>query len=402
MVRVRSRVALSLLLTTRLAVAQSAAKAPDPAPTQPSSSAPAPASAPAPTSPTSSPNPDPASPPSPRSPAPGGPRLHHAPISVTPAHKPFTARASILHPELVKRALLLVRTSVNPTLREIEFRRGVAAPYIATVPQKEVLPTWLEYAIELEGLDGARTAAFASRQRLHRVHVPDDLADARERALLARLDGRRSVVFASGDYVNFGTSTAEQADSSGVVRTVNVPDNYFRIEAGYTYRPLRTVMEFSLRAGLVRSHAPVPLGSDPKPGMNYGAPTVRLRLHDLLQLEAELLTSVTDRGYSMGAGGAVLLGDPYGSKLTLGVEGVNKFGIRMFSRMDISASRFVTVAPMIEVTNMPHAEHFGVRLLGELDIAPGAGFGFALRGGYQARVFTAGGPSAGLTLRYAF
>jgi hypothetical protein len=136
--------------------------------------------------------------------------------------------------------------------------------------------------------------------------------------------------------------------------------------------------------------------------MNYGAPTVRLRLHDLLQLEVEVLTSVTDRGYAMGAGGAVLLGDPYGSKLTLGVEGVNKFGTRIFSRMDIVASRFVTVAPIIEVTNMPHAEHFGVRLLGELDFAPGAGFGFALRGGYQARVFTAGGPSGGLTLRYAF
>jgi hypothetical protein len=334
--------------------------------------------------------------------APEGARLRHAPVSVARARQAFTARASILHPELVKRALLVYRTSHDPKVREVEFRRGVPAPYVASVPEKELLPGWFEYAIELEGLDGTRTAAFASRRSMHRVHVPDDLADARERALLTRLDGRRSVFFVSGDYVNFGTSTAEQVDATGTVRTVNVPDNYVRIEGGYTYRPLRTVMEFSLRAGIVRSEAPVPLGSDPKPGMNYGAPTVRLRLHDLLHVEAEVLTSVTDRGYSMGAGGAVLLGDPYGSKLTLGAEGVNKFGTRIFSRMDIAASRFVTVAPMIEVTNMPHAEHFGVRLLGELDFAPGAGFGFALRGGYQARVSTAGGPSGGLTLRYAF
>ncbi len=398
MVTLRTRVVLSLLLSARVAVAQAPAApaSPEPAPKAVPSASPAPDVAPAP-EPAATTAAAPA-----RVASTEGPRLHHGPVSITPAHRPFTVRAAILHPELVKRALLVYRTSASQTVHELEFRRGVPAPYIAVVPEKEVLPTWLEYAIELEGLDGTRTAAFASRQRMHRVHVPDDLADARERALLARLDGRRSVFFASGDYVNFGNSTAEKADALGVVQTVSVPDNYFRIEGGYAYRPLRTVTEFSLRAGLVRSHAPVPLGSDPKPGMNYGAPTVRLRLHDLLHVEAELLTSVTDRGYSMGAGGAVLLGDPYGSKLTLGVEGVNKFGTRIFSRMDIAASRLITVVPIIEVTNMPHAEHFGVRLLGEIDIAPGAGFSFALRGGYQARVFTAGGPSAGLTLRYAF
>jgi hypothetical protein len=383
MVSFRSRVALSLLLTTRLAAAE-----PPPPPAAPGEKPEVPVAIPAPMTP--------------RPAAPEGPRLHHGPVSVTPAHQPFTVRASIVHPELVKRALLVYRTSTSPTVRELEFRRGVPAPYVATVSAKEVLPTWLEYAIELEGIDGTRTPAFASRGRLHRVHVPDDLADARERALLERLGGRRSVFFASGDYVNFGTSTAEQIDGAGAVRKVEVPDNYFRVEGGYTYRPLRTVMEFSLRAGIVRSHAPVPLGSDPEPGMNYGAPTVRLRLHDLLQVEAELLTSVTDRGYAVGAGGAVLLGDPYGSKLTLGAEGVNKFGTRIFSRMDIVASRHVTVAPVVEVTNMPHAEHFGVRLLGEVDLALGGGFGVAARGGYQARVFTAGGPSAGLTVHYAF
>jgi hypothetical protein len=329
-------------------------------------------------------------------------RVHHGPVSVTPAHKAFTARASIVHPELVKRVLLVYRTNANPAMREVEFRRGVPSGYVAIVPQAEVLPTWLDYAIEIEGLDGTRTPAFATKNSPHRVQVPDDIADARERALDTRLDGRRSVFFASGDYVNFGTSTAKQADATGTVSLVEVPDNYFRVEGGYTYRPLRLVTEFSLRAGIVRSHAPVPLGSDPEPGMNYGAPTVLLRLSDLFHLEAEVLTSVTDRGYAMGGGAAIVFGDPYDSKLTLGFEAVDKFGSRFFSRMDIVASRFVKVVPVIEVTNMPHAEHFGVRLLGELDIAPGAGFGFALRGGYQARVFTAGGPSAGLTLRYAF
>ena len=70
--------------------------------------------------------------------------------------------------------------------------------------------------------------------------------------------------------------------------------------------------------------------------------------------------------------------------------------------MDIVASPVITVSPIVEVTNMPHADDYGVRLLGEVMFNAGAGFGVSVRGGYQARVFTEGGPSAGLGLNYAF
>jgi len=327
---------------------------------------------------------------------------------VTPAHQPFLVKAAIEHPELVKRALLVYRTAEQPEPRELEFRRSAAAPYIAEVPESEVLPTWLEYAVELETLDGARQVVFASRDHMHRVQVPDDLADARERALLKRLDGRRSVFFASGEYVAFGSSST-QTSTGG---TSSVRDSYYRIEASYTYRPLRLVTQFSLRAGVVRGRSPVALSESQAPGkgpddrfkvgLNYGAPSVQLRLADFVHIEGEFLTSVTEVGYSLGTGGAFLFGDPYGSKLTLGFETIYVFGNRFYSRMDIVASPRITVSPMVEVTNMPHADDYGVRLLGELDFNAGAGFGIALRGGYQARTFTEGGPSGGLGVRYAF
>ena len=66
------------------------------------------------------------------------------------------------------------------------------------------------------------------------------------------------------------------------------------------------------------------------------------------------------------------------------------------------ASDRVTVAPVVEVTDMPHAENFGVRLLGELGFALGGGFGAAIRGGYQARRWTEGGPGLGVNLSLAF
>lgn len=349
-------------------------------------------------------------------PAPSGvvrPKLHHSPLTSVPARESLLVTASIEHPELVKRALLVYATEGAPRPREVEFRRG-ATEYVAEVPASELSPRWLDYSLELELLDGSRQVVFASRQKPHRVSVPEELMDARERALHQRLGGRRSVFSASGDYVDFGTSHAQTADAMGNAVGHDVRDHYFRLEGGYTYRPLRFVTEFSLRAGVVRGKSPVPFddGSDAdgaaKPsdpfavGLNYGAPSVRLRLMDMCHVEGEFLTSVTEKGFSLGAGAAVLIGDPYGGKLTLGFESIKTFGTRFWSRMDIPATSRVMFSPIIEITDSPHANKFGVRLLGELGVDVGGGFSVAARGGYQARVFTEGGASGGGTLAYAF
>jgi hypothetical protein len=343
--------------------------------------------------------------------APAGPALHHAPPAVAPAHEPLVVEAEIVRPELVRRALLVYVVPDNPLPREVEFRRG-GLRYVASIPAQQMRWPSVAYAIELELLDGRREPVFASRTAFHSVEVPEDLTDVRERALLERLGGRRSVVSMSGDYVGFGKSFAEVTTAGGGFERREVNDRYYRIEGAYTFRPLRFVTEFSLRIGVVRGSSPVPIERELEPdedasdlfdvGLNYGAPTVRIRLNDLFHLEGEFLTSVTEVGFSVGAGSALLIGDPYGSKLTLGFEAVEVFGNRFYSRMDIVAGRGVAVAPIIEVTNMPHADTYGVRLLGEVGVDVGQGFGVAVRGGYQARLSTSGGPSGGATLSYAF
>jgi hypothetical protein len=390
------RVALAALLLAAGAQAQDKAPAPTqgPEPERPSANQPVPTTAPAPA-------------PDQQKPNLAVPRLHHAPPSVVPAHEALVMRADIDHPELVARALLLYRTPDNPQWREIEFQRASEGPYAAIVPEADVKWPSLAYAIELEGTDGKRVAAFASRANPFTVQIPEDLMDVRERALDQRLDGRRSVFSSTGEYVSFGDSKADVG--TGTQQTVS--DRYYRIEAGYTYRPLRVVTEFSVRAGIVRGKAPVPLrelqpgaseGERFDVGLNYGAPSVRFRLHDAVHLEGELLTSVTEVGFSWGGGAAVLIGDPYGSKLTLGFESIQTFGTRFWSRMDVRANDHLVVAPIVELTNMPSAEDYGLRLLGEAAFDVGGGFSVAARGGYQARLATSGGPAFGGTLSYAF
>jgi hypothetical protein len=54
------------------------------------------------------------------------------------------------------------------------------------------------------------------------------------------------------------------------------------------------------------------------------------------------------------------------------------------------------------LTNMPHADRAGIRLLGEAGIDLGRGLRLDVRGGYQARTFASGGPTLGGGVAYAF
>ena len=339
------------------------------------------------------------------------PTLHHAPPSTALSGQVLSIEARITHPERVKRALCVFRTPARSELREVTFRRG-HRHYVAVVPASEMRAPWFAYSVELELLDGGRTSVFASRSAPHVVQVAEERIDLRERALLARLEGRRSVLSATSEYVTFGQSRADVRDADGTRRRTLVDDRYYRLEAAYTYRPLRVISEFSLRGGVVRGRSPVPVererdvGDDSDArfdvGLNYGASTLRFQLADYWHLEGEFLTSLTEVGFSLGGGGALLVGDPYGSKLTLGFESIDVFGSRFFSRMDIASHTRVSVAPIVEITNMPHADRYGVRLLGELGVALGGGWSLAARGGYQARLATSGGPSLGGSVAHAF
>lgn len=332
--------------------------------------------------------------------------LHHAPPPSATAHAALKIAARIDFAHKIKRALLVYKTKKDPIYREVAFMRA-SDNYVAEIPGELVDYPSLAYTIELEGSDGARTAAYATRAEPHVIDVPGDLDDARENALLARLGGLRSVITSSGELVSFGHTTSTMPDGS----TQKVLDHWYRIEAGYTYRPLRTVMEFGIRVGLVRGTAPVPFEkssadgaapkTDNKVGLNYGAPFVVFRASDDVHIEGHVLTSVTEVGFSTGIGGAIHLGDYLGTKLILGFEHVALFGTRGYSRLDLVRGR-VRVSPIVEVTDMPHADRPGVRLLTELGLHLGQGFAVTLRGGYQARDFRSGGAGGGVAISYAF
>lgn len=248
----------------------------------------------------------------------------------------------------------------------------------------------LEYCIEVD-LEGGRTLPlFATRTEMHLVSVPEDYLDLREVALSTRLGGRRSVVSTRGEYVSFTPFGAREKD------------HYWHAEGAFTYRPLRLVTEFTVKAGALRGTTPWTYIGERHTGLYYTAPVVRLRATDSLHLDLEALTGVSQHGFELGVGGEALLGDPYGSKLAVGFESIQHFGTRFWSRVDITATPWLTLSPTVEATDFPYAESYGVRLLLGLGVDLGSGFGLNLRGGYQARQRASGGASAGLGVTLAF
>ncbi len=334
------------------------------------------------------------------------PRFHHAPLSVASAHEALDVFGTMDRMDRVKR-LLLVYRGADGKIADAPFLRS-GKGFESSVPAEAVAAPSVAYAVEAETPDGTRVPLFASRDAMHVVEVKDDLADLREKATLARLDGRRSRFTASGEYVFFGEEDGTVIDpGTGATTTRSVRDEYWRTDASYTYRSLGIVSEFGIAFGVVRGSAVPPTSSDTSAsrfdvGLNYGAPRIRFRLTDWMQAEAETLTSVTEVGFSIGGGGALLFGDAYGTHLTLGVEGIQVFGVRGWSTLDVRAGSRVTISPTVEVTNMPHASDAGVRGTIDVRVDLGHGFGLSARAGYQARTFAQGGPGGGLGLSYSF
>ena len=363
----------------------------------------------------STPKPEPAAPAAVGAPAapaapqasPEKPTLQHAPPAIANTGDDFVIHAALTHPEQVRAAVLSYQIG-DSKKKDVMFQRSSADDYVAVIPEADLGGEYLEYWITLQLVNGTQVPVFSSKDSPHRVQIVPSATDLNERALLSRVDGRRNVFSAMGEYVDFGHSQATDVSTASGTQTIR--DWYYRLEASYTYRPLRLISEFSLRAGLVRGESPVPydatdlagnsLGKRKDVGLNYAAPTVRFRLSDIVYVDGTLLTSVTEVGFSSGLGGAVLVGDPYGTKLTLGFETIQVFGSRMYARTDIAVHPRVRVAPIIEVTDMPHADRFGVRLLGETTVMVAPGLKVGLRGGYQARKFDSGGASFGALFAY--
>lgn len=334
--------------------------------------------------------------------------VHHTPLLVADEGRELTLSIDV--DGEIDRAYLVYRRHDEP-IGHRPFVDRSASHWTVDVPAEVVASPGFGYTIEiLERVDGQehRRAVFASRDELHRVQVSEPMSDIVERRLLDRVDGRRHVVSASAAWVDFGeTDVVTMGPATGVSRRDVSDDHYWRAEARYDYRFLVVLYSLGLRLGVLRGSSPIedryPTGDDPAGvGLNYAVPELRLRFHDVFHMDAGVIVGVNDEGFAFGGAGAMHIGDLFGPRLTLGFEGIQQLGVTAKTQVHLPVVDWLELAPSVELTNLPAGDRFGLRLLGDVTIRPGAGFSIRAQGGYQTRLSHGGGPTVGGGLGYAF
>jgi hypothetical protein len=273
--------------------------------------------------------------------------------------------------------------------------------YVARVPAARVSLSGFAYYVVEQMPDGSTHAVFADAGSPHPVHVtrPAEVEDELQRA--AARGGQRSLVLLSAEGIDYG-------DRRLVAGQPKAHDRYYRLEAGYAYSFFTHVEAIRLTLVRVRGEAAIfndgakPTLTETQPGIDYGRAEVTLLGTEELRLRAAVLLGASQRGFEYGGGAAVMLGDPYGMNLDLGVEQITTLGTTGHLRMGLLACERVPMGASIEVSSFPVGDDAGVRLLYDVGYRFGPVTQLSVRAGYQGRTSVSGGLSLGAAMSYGF
>ena len=119
-------------------------------------------------------------------------------------------------------------------------------------------------------------------------------------------------------------------------------------------------------------------------------------------MRSRLVFGVSQSGFELGGALALVVGEPEGTGLELGFEGVTGLGVTGRLRLGWATVPRVPMGATIELTNFPTGDAAGVRLLFDAgyELYPGALL--RVTGGYRGWTSVVGGPSLAADLLLAF
>jgi hypothetical protein len=264
----------------------------------------------------------------------------------------------------------------------------------ARIPVEDVGESGLVYWVVERTPDGSERPLFASPAAPHPVHVhpPEDIAYARRR--LAAWGGRRNRIRLRGEYVNLGER--EVVDASGTARQET--EAYYRVGVMYSYSFFSIVDTILIGLGRMRGNVVDPEMAEDERGVDYGHGHITWHLHDLFRLETGILFGFSQEGFEIGGHTDLLIGEPEGNSVTLGVDGITGLGATGKVRLGWATVPRFPMGATLEVTTFPVGDKTGMRLLYDVafEIYPGA---FArVEAGYRGWGSTTGGLSLGAEL----
>jgi hypothetical protein len=330
--------------------------------------APAPVSAPVPVA-------APAAAPSSTLPAPRA-TLLHVPVAEATSGSPIDLVAVVdgawAEPALVAR----YRPMLGGDWREATFARSSAGGWYATIPADAVTPPGAEYYIVGRGPTG-ETAHFASAASPQPIRIEPTVVDRLAELHRRRTGGRTDTVSFDVDAHDFGNRYGGD-------------DWFVRSELRWTHRISRRLHAIGFGFGVIQGHTPDREGpgaaTDVTAG-RYGTAEVRLRPHPSVFVDARLTLGVSHEGFLRGLGGAITLGKPWRSNVSVGGEILDDLGPSAYVRLQWDTAAPLLMGASIVRTDLPGVTIGAAGLYLRYDVTCPVRPAFALRGSlsYGAR-----------------
>lgn len=302
-------------------------------------------------------------------------------------------------PDRLGQIVVELRPTAGGPTTELVAVRGDEGWFVRLTPK--MLPLGgVSYWVVERMPDGSERPVFASARDPHEVTVRQSVLAAYERRRVKERRGRRNRAILSGEYVGLGKRTIRVGGADKVVDEL-----YWRAEASYEYSFFWAVDSVRIHVGRLRGEVVNlngPAVGASTVGLDYGSADIVWRAHDLLRFRTSVTFGFSQEGFELGGGAAMVIGEPQGTSLTLGVDGVTGLGVTGRLRLGWLVVPRLPMGATIEVTTFPLADEPGMRLLldAAYEIYPGAYL--KIVGGYRGWTSTAGGASIGAEMAFAF
>jgi hypothetical protein len=241
--------------------------------------------------------------------------------------------------------LLARYRSGNGAWRDAAFEQSSAGGWFATIPADAITPPGAEYYI-VGATAAGEVAHFASAAAPQPIRIEPTLVDRLEQLDDVRLGGRRESVALDVDGHDFGNRYGNA-------------DAFLRAELRWTHRVSRTLHSVGFGFGSIWGHTPDSdgLGAQNQVALGrYGLAEVRVRAHPSVFVDARLALGVSDEGFLRGIGGALILGKPWRSNVSMGAEMLDDLGPSAYVRLQWDTAWPVLMGAAIVRTDLPDAQ----------------------------------------------
>ena len=265
----------------------------------------------------------------------------HVPPGSARAGKPIELSAMLDAP-LAETLVVRWRVPGAAKWAEVAFERSSAGGWYARLPA--AVSPGIEYYVTGVGTDGVERAHFATAELPHLVRVEASVADR-----LAELDRKR--IGEMRDRVSIDVDGHDFGNRYGIL------DRYIRAEAGFTHRVGGPLYEITFGFGLIQGATPRfdadPMSPHVDRGSRYGYAGVRMRATPSIYVDGRAGMGVSHAGFGANVQGAVTLGRPWRSNVSVGGEFISDLGPSVWVRLQWDTAPPLLMAASIVRTDLP-------------------------------------------------